>query len=118
MSADFVAHVLDLMSGWGGVSARRMFSGYGIYRQNVMFALISRDALYFKVDGRSRPDFEAAGSKPFIYSRDGKGVSLSYFEAPPELFDEPDEMVRWAQKALDAAIAAKTRKPGKKKRRA
>jgi len=35
---------------------------------------------------------------------------MSYYEAPPALFDEPDEMRAWAQKAFAAAARAATRR--------
>lgn len=112
--SDFVSHVLDLMTGWSGVSVRRMFGGYGLYHHGVHFALISEDTLYFKVDAHSRPDFEAAGTRPFVYSRQSKAVTLSYWEAPPELFDDPEEMVRWARRAVDAAQATRKKQPRKR----
>jgi len=108
--ADFVAHVLDLMSDWGGVSARRLFGGYGIYRHGVMFALVADDVLYFKVDARNRPEYEAAGMQPFIYDGKGRSVEMPYWEAPSELFDDADSMTRWAERALDAAVGAKAQR--------
>jgi DNA transformation protein len=108
--ADFVAHVLDLMSEWGGVSARRLFGGYGIYRQGTMFALVADDVLYFRVDARNRPEFEAAGMEPFVYDGKGRPVEMPYWEAPSELFDDSESMTRWAQRAFEAAIAAQAKR--------
>ncbi len=68
-SPGLVAHILDLLADWGGVSARRMFSGHGLYRHGTIFGLMIRDTLYLRVDGRNRPDFLAAGSRPFSYRR-------------------------------------------------
>jgi DNA transformation protein and related proteins len=113
---DFVSHVLDLLAGWGGVSARRMFSGYGLFRSGLMLGLIADDTLYFKVDSRNRGAFEAAGMRPFVYSRKSKTVALSYWEAPSELFDDAEEMIRWARQALDAATASR-QKPGRPRKR-
>jgi len=78
-SADLVAHILDLLSNWGGVTARRQFSGYGFYRGGAMLALITgADILYFRTDASNRPDFEAAGSKPFTYEgAKGRIVTLA-----------------------------------------
>jgi DNA transformation protein len=109
-SADFVAHVLDLMSDWGGVSARRLFGGYGLYRQGVMFGLVAYDALYFRVDARNRPEFEAAGMRPFVYDGKGTSIEMPYWEAPSELFDDSESMTRWAQCALDAAVGAQAKR--------
>ena len=119
MSEGLIAHVLDLLSGWGGVSARRMFSGHGLFRHGAMFALVIRDVLYLRVDDRNRAEFVAAGSRPFTYRRGPhREVEVSsYMEAPPALFDDPDEMVRWAIASGAAALAAKAPKSrrGKKK---
>lgn len=122
IDSDFVATVLDLLSPWGGVSARRMFGGYGIYRQGLMFGLVSDDVLYLKADAQNRPAFEAAGMGPFTYDGKGKTVALPYWEAPSELFDESDAMIEWARGAFAAALRArkpanstKTR-PGKRRR--
>lgn len=115
--SDFVSHVLELLGGWGGVTARRMFSGYGLFRSGLMFALIADDTLYLKVDERTQSDFESAGTNPFTYSRRGKSVALSYWEAPAELFDEPQEMILWARRALDAATTQQKPAPARRKRR-
>jgi DNA transformation protein len=109
-SADFVAHVLDLMSRWGGVSARRLFGGYGLYRQGVMFALVAYDVLYLKVDARNRPEFEAASMEPFVHESKGKPVEMPYWEAPSDLFDDADSMTRWAERAFEAAIGAQAKR--------
>jgi DNA transformation protein len=113
--SDFIATVLDLLSSWGGVSARRMFGGYGIYRQGLMFGLVADDILYLKADAQNRPAFEAAGMGPFTYDGKGKTVALPYWEAPSELFDDSDAMIEWAKGAFAAALRArKPAKPAKK----
>jgi DNA transformation protein and related proteins len=118
VESDFVATVLDLLSPWGGVTARRMFGGYGIYRQGLMFALVSDDVLYLKVDAQNRPAYEAAGVEPFTYDGKNKTVTLPYWEAPSELFDDPDAMIDWAKGAFAAALRArKPEKPAKPNRK-
>ena len=118
VESDFVATVLDLLSRWGGVSARRMFGGYGIYRQGLMFALVADDVLYMKVDDGNRPAYQAAGMGPFTYDGKSRIVSLPYWEAPSELFDDPDAMIEWAKGAFAAALRArKPDKPAKPKRK-
>lgn len=103
----FAAHVADLLAPLGPVSARRMFGGVGLFYGSVMFALIASDELYLKADARNRPDFEAEGEAPFGYdTKDGRRTLGSYWRAPARLLDEPDELVAWARKAVDAALAA------------
>jgi DNA transformation protein len=52
---------------------------------------------------------EAASSPPLNYEKQGRAIDLAFWRAPERLFDEPDELVRWAQAALAAArrVAAK-----------
>ena len=59
--SEFVTHVVDMLEPLGPVSARRMFGGYGIFLDGMMFALVADDTLYLKVDDESRSEFAAAG---------------------------------------------------------
>ena len=109
-----VAHILDMLGDWGGVSARRMFSGYGLFRHGAMFGLIARDTFYLRVDDRNRPDFVAAGSRVFTYRREAREVELrGYMECPPDILEDADEMLRWAKAAASAALTEKP--PGKRR---
>jgi len=112
-----VAHILDMLRDWGGVSARRMFSGHGLFRQGAMFGLIARDTFYLRVDERTRADFAAAGSRVFTYRREGREVELrGYMECPPDLLEDAEEMIRWAEAAASAALAALSEKPPRKRK--
>lgn len=114
-----VAHILDMLGDFGGISARRMFSGYGLFRQGAMFGLIARDTFYLRVDDRNRPDFAAAGSRVFTYRREGRDVELrGYMECPPDLLEDAEEMIRWAKAAAAAAIAALEEKPPRRRQSA
>lgn len=112
VSEELVDLLREQLSGLGPVAVRGMFGGAGVYCRGVMFALIAGDQLYFKVDAENRPDFEAAGLEPFVYeAAGGRKVALSYCEAPSDVYDDAEEMVKWARKALDAALRAKASQP-------
>ena len=59
----FRAFVLDQLTELGEVEPRAMFGGVGLYRRGVFFAILANDVLYFKVDDKTRPAYEAAGSR-------------------------------------------------------
>lgn len=106
------ALVLDLLEPLGFVRHRRLFSGTGFFRHDLMFAMLIGGTLYFRVDDASRPDFETRGMTPFEYGTRQREVSVrSYWRVPEELFDEPDTFARWALRAYDAARAARADKP-------
>jgi DNA transformation protein len=112
---EFVNHVVEQMAEFGPVQAKAMFGGHGIYYQGLMFALIAQDTLYFKADEQSVGEFTARKLGPFTYEvKGGRSTSLSYYEAPPEVMEEPPEMARWARLAYDCALRRR-KKPAKRK---
>jgi DNA transformation protein len=104
---EFVEHVLELLAPSGSVSARRMFGGFGIYRDGLMFGLVASEVLYLKADTQNRGEYEAAGSEPFSYTARRKQVILSYWRAPEEALESRAAMQEWARSAYAAALRAK-----------
>jgi DNA transformation protein len=106
------AYLLELFSPLGPVSARRMFGGVGLFMNGMMFGLIARDELHFKVGDSNRAAFEQAGEAPFSYeTKDGARTLTSYWRCPPDLLDDPDTVRDWARGAIETAITAARAKP-------
>ena len=104
---DYLRWVLEQLSGAEGVSFRRMFGGFGLYRNGVFFGIISGDTLFFKVSDASRADYETRGMARFRPYRDRPLVSMSYYEVPADVLEDADECVRWAMRAVAAGTAKK-----------
>jgi DNA transformation protein len=104
MSADLIAHLQDLASDFGALSARRMFGGYGVYQDGVMIGLISGDVLYLKTDDHTQERFRAADSGPFMYTRRGETVPTSYWSVPEAAMDSSQDMKPWLVLAYGAAL--------------
>ena len=97
MDRDFL---IDLFAGFGPVTIRPMFSGFGISADGINFALALRAGLYFRADEATISQFEAEGSKPFQYQTRARTVTVnSYWQLPARLFDEPEELTGWARAA-------------------
>jgi DNA transformation protein len=94
---EFINYLLELLEPLGSVEARPMFGGFGIYRQDLMFGLVSQDTFYLKADEKNRADFEGRGLPRFTYKRKGKELSMSYYQAPPEAMDNADKLGPWAR---------------------
>ncbi|MBA7646146.1 hypothetical protein ES703_53908 [subsurface metagenome] len=78
VSDEFTDFVIDQLSAWAEVSARKMFGGAGLYCDGVMFGLIADDVIYLKVDDSNRDDFIKAGSSPFQPYPDKADSSVYY----------------------------------------
>lgn len=110
---EFTDYVVGLMANWATVSARKMFGGYGLYREGLMFALIVDDELFLKTDAGNVKQFEQAGSRPFVYQNRDRVVQMSYWSAPEASLESPAEMSDWCQSAYGAALRAQAAKAGK-----
>lgn len=93
-----------------------MFGGAGIYRDGVMFALVSGGDVYLKCDEETADRFGEAGCRPFLYEKDGKTVQMSYRSLPDEAADDPEFLRVWAELAWQAALRARQKpRPAKRK---
>jgi DNA transformation protein and related proteins len=100
ISDEFVDYVIDQLSDWGEVSARKMFGGAGLYREGAMFGLIADDVAYLKVDDSNRKDFVRAGTSPFKPFPD-KEIVMSYYEIPTDVLENPKVLAKWAQRSFN-----------------
>ena len=110
VSQFFLDMLCELLAPVGAITVRRMFGGASLYADGVLFALVDDDALFLKGDSTTAGRFESEGLKRFTYDGQTGPVSMSYWRAPERLFDDADEMLEWAQKALGVARAAYAKK--------
>ncbi|HXP30984.1 MAG TPA: TfoX/Sxy family protein [Stellaceae bacterium] len=115
--SNFIAYVTEQLQRWAPISAQRLFGGHGVYRGAVVFAIISRDTLYFRTDDINRPDFEAAGAAPFRVGGPSRRIVLSYHEVPADVLDDDELLSGWAERAFAAALRRDARKAGPGRKR-
>jgi DNA transformation protein len=93
----FTAFVIDQLRALGGVEARAMFGGKGLYWKDQIFGLIDEGRLYFRASDLTSPRYQAQGSKPF---EPWPGhVMKGYYEVPASILEDSDEAVAWAREA-------------------
>lgn len=103
---EYVMH--DVFGDMPGIMSRPMFSGWGIYRNGVIFAIIADGELYFKVDGENRKDFERLGSTPFSYPMKNSRIStLSYWVLPEEVREDRKELEQWIARSIGVSMCKK-----------
>jgi DNA transformation protein len=113
----FVERMAAQLAPLGPVRARGMFGGYGVYLDDLMFALIAWDRLFFKVDDQTKPTFVDAGGQPFVYDQGGQAVTMSYWEPPKGAFKDAGTLMPWAELGLAAARRVRAAKRGKPRER-
>ncbi len=104
----YVDYILDLLEPIGNMKVRKMFGGFGIYKDTIFFALIINDILYFKVGENNRSLYESHDSEPFFYEgKNKKIVTMSYWEVPINVLENSIKLAQWVQQAVEAASLAK-----------
>jgi DNA transformation protein and related proteins len=99
---EFLDFLLDQLVDVPDVRAQRMFGGFGLYSSDRFFAIVVADVVYFKVDDVNRPDYIEARMKPFKPYSD-RPTTMKYYEVPAAVIEDPDELCRWARRAIEAA---------------
>lgn len=106
----FIEYLHELFERFGPITARRMFGGYGIYHDGLMFGLVSGDTLYLKADAENCSHFEQAGLGKFEYRKAGKVMKISYYLAPTEIMEDRGQAAIWAHRSYDAALRTQAAK--------
>ena len=111
----FKEFVLDQLRALPELRARAMFGGHGLYAGTHFFGILVAGQLYFKVDAASRPAYTERGMRPFSYSRANKVMTLNYYEVPPEILEDRELAVAWANQSIHLAKATAGRKRSRPK---
>ena len=107
--SEFIEFLHEVFAGFGSINTRKMFGGYGIYHDDLMFGLVADDTLYLKVDKSTEQQFIDKDLSQFEYDKGNKKVKMSYYLAPEEIYDDPDEAVYWARLGFQAALNSKSK---------
>jgi len=110
--SEFIDFLNEVFEEFGPIETRKMFGGYGIYHDGIMFALVAENTLYLKADESTKNLFESKDLPQFEYPRKDKMIKMSYYLAPDEIFDDREEAAIWASHAYEVALNSQS---GKKK---
>lgn len=94
----FKDFVLDQLRELDRIEARRMFGGFGIYREEWFFAIIHRGRLYFKIDETTVKEYRKRKMKAFRPNR--KQTLKSYYQVPVEIIEDAGQLGVWAERAI------------------
>jgi len=111
---EYLEYLNEVFELFGPITARRMFGGYGIYHDGLMFALVADGTLYLKADAENSSYFEEEGLGPFEYDKNGKLVRMAYYQAPDEIMDDREQAAVWARRSFEAALRGKSSRRGRR----
>jgi DNA transformation protein len=110
----FLAYVLEQLSGLSGLHTNRMFGAAGLYSDGVFFGLIDDDTLFFKTGESNIARYRERNMPRFMPFPDRARTAFGYHQVPADVVEDAEELVTWARQSVVVAGAAKSR-PRKKK---
>ena len=76
-SDSFAEFLREQLAPLGRITLRRMFGKTGVFCDGLMFAVVTDDTLYFRVDDDNRAAFkEAEAFPPLNYAKKGETIDL------------------------------------------
>src|SRR5262245_60189286 len=94
----FKDFVLDQLLGLDEVEARRMFGGFGLYREETFFGILHKGKLFCKIDDSTVGQYRRRKMKPF--RPNPKQTLKSYYQVPIEVIEDADQLCGWAARAI------------------
>ena len=87
----------------GRLSLRKMMGGATLYLDGTIFGIMVDGELWLKPDAEADPIWDAVSPERFTVAfKDGSVDQMNYRRAPSDVYDDAEEMQRWASVSLEA----------------
>ena len=95
----------------GRVTMRKMMGGATLYLDGTVFAILFESEIWLKADAESDSIWDSEGCEKFsVTFKDGRVDVMNYRRAPPDVYDDPEAMRRWAALAVEAGARSAAKK--------
>ena len=99
-AASMAQRLVEEFATLGPVESKKMFGGFGLFCESVMFALVDTEGTAF-LRAEDARHVEAMGTH--------KHGRMPYWSIPAPVLDDREQLIDWAKDALTVARAAKKR---------
>jgi DNA transformation protein len=118
LDKELIGQFAEALEPLGTLSARPMMGVATLYLDGIIFAVLDDGEIWFKADAESAGIWDEAGCERFTFTaKDGRVEAINYRRAPSDVYDDPEEMQRWAALALEAGLRGAAKKRPKKRAR-
>ncbi|WP_114787128.1 TfoX/Sxy family DNA transformation protein [Vibrio tetraodonis] len=108
MDKPILKESMRLFDQLGQIKSRSMFGGFGIFADDIMFALVVNDKLHIRADDKLANQFKTEGLTPYVYKKRGFPVVTKYFALTDDIASCEERAVSLAYRSLEVAKKEKT----------
>jgi DNA transformation protein len=112
-----ISDIIERLSPFGDISSRRMFGGYGLYKNGIIIALVADEELYFKGIPSAQAYYESFGSTRFVYEGQKRPIQLSYWYVPATVLNDSEILEKWVDIAFHSSKEYQAKRPPKRTKR-
>lgn len=99
MDKTLLKDAMSLFGDLGKITSKSMFGGFGIFANDVMFALYIKEKLHIRLTPEIMSVFSGYELKPYLYEKKGFPIKTSYYEVPESLLNKKKQLIEIASTA-------------------
>lgn len=108
INRDVINKVKDMLyKHIGELSSRSMFGGFGLYQDDVMFAIIAEGSVYLRAHSELECFFISHGMTKYTYTKRCAPVMLRYYKVDSIMWDHKKQFVDMAKRSWSLALSDK-----------
>lgn len=105
VKSNLAGYVKEQLAFLGRLSTRSIFGGIGVFIDERLLGIVMDDKLYLHTDPSNLEEYERRGMPQFKpYPNAFDHLTTDHHQVPAEVLDDAEELKRWAERALKAAI--------------
>ncbi len=106
VKSNLATYVTEQLAFLGRISNRAIFGGIGIFIDERLLGIVINDCLYLHTDKSNLDDYVSRGMEQFKPYPNAFDLTTDHHRVPEQIVEDPEELKRWGERSLAAAIEA------------
>lgn len=106
VKSNLAAYVTEQLAFLGRITNRAIFGGIGIFIDERLLGIVINDCLYLHTDKSNLDDYVSRGMEQFKPYPNAFDLTTDHHRVPEQIIENAEELKRWGERSLVAAIEA------------
>jgi len=104
--SSLAGYVTEQLAFLGPISNRSIFGAIGIFIEDRLLGIVADGVLYLHTGPVNREDYLARGARQFKPYPNAFDLTTDHHAVPPDVVGDVEQLKRWGERALRAAVEA------------
>jgi DNA transformation protein len=106
VKSNLATYVTEQLAFLGRISNRAIFGGVGIFIDERLLGIVINDRLYLHTDKSNLEDYVSRGMEQFKPYPNAFDLTTDHHRVPEQIVEDAQELKRWGERSLTAAVEA------------